>query len=77
MAVVTEPVYHGTQVVGSVPTYWPAITDVPCPVCDSGTIRWAEAGYVPAYRKCDGCGRNFWGAGTAENPTLILMGRRG
>jgi hypothetical protein len=31
--------------------YWDSETDVPCPRCGcQGTIRWAEAGYVPGYR---------------------------
>lgn len=76
MAAATEPVYHQSQVVGSTPSYWPAITDVPCPCGCGGTIRWAEAGYVPGYRVCDTCGRHFIGGGKAESPTLILMGDR-
>jgi hypothetical protein len=56
--------------------YWAAVTDVPCPCCDGGTIRWAEAGYVPGYRICDGCGRHFLAGGTAEAPTLIRFGDR-
>lgn len=57
--------------------YWRAVTDVPCPAlkCD-GTIRWAEAGYVPGYRICDGCGRHFLARGSAEAPTLLRMGSR-
>jgi len=56
--------------------YWPAITDVPCPVCGSGTIRWAEAGYVPGYRICDECERHFLAKGNAAAPTLIRVGTR-
>jgi hypothetical protein len=56
--------------------YWPAVTDVPCPVCATGTIRWAEAGYTPGYRICDGCGRHFVAAGDAAAPTLLRMGSR-
>lgn len=39
---------------------WQTITDVPCFFrhC-SGTIRWAENGYVPGYRICDKCGRHY------------------
>lgn len=34
---------------------WESITDVPCPCKDcDGILRWAEAGYVPGYRICDG-----------------------
>ena len=34
---------------------WPSITDVPCPLSGCcGILRWAEAGYVPGYRICDG-----------------------
>ena len=55
--------------------YWPAVTDVPCPAprC-AGIIRWAEAGYVPGYRICDGCGRHFLAAGHADAPTLLRVG---
>lgn len=54
--------------------YWQQVTDVPCPCnnCD-GTIRWAEAGYVPGYRICDGCGRHFLAKGTATAPTLVRV----
>ena len=57
--------------------YWPAVTDVPCPAegC-GGTIRWAEAGYVPGYRICDKCGRHFLAGGTATAPTLRRVGNR-
>lgn len=57
--------------------YWPAVTDVPCPGCESGIIRWAENGYVPGYRICDGCGRHYLARGNASEPTLINVGRRG
>lgn len=57
--------------------YWQAVTDVPCPVCEDGTVCWAEAGHVPGYRICDGCGRHFLAEGTAEQPALAQMrGRR-
>jgi len=74
-----EDVYgaHG-RVVGETPDYWGAVTDVPCPCCDGGQVRWAEAGYVPGYRICDGCGRHFQADGSPEAPTLVLIaGRRG
>jgi hypothetical protein len=53
--------------------YWASVTDIPCPAehC-TGTIRWAEAGYVPGYRICDGCGRHFLARGRAGNPMLLL-----
>lgn len=59
------------------PDYWMAVTNVPCP-CDNcdGTIRWAEAGYVPAYRICDSCGRHFIARGTNDDPKLIRVGNR-
>jgi hypothetical protein len=58
--------------------YWPAVTDVPCPICDDGTIRWAEAGYVAGYRICDGCRRHFLASGDAGHPALIrVRARRG
>lgn len=56
--------------------YWPAVTDVPCPCCEGGTIRWAEAGYVAGYRICDGCGRHYLAKGTAAAPTLVRVGNR-
>lgn len=59
----------------STPDYWGAITDVACPACETGTIRWHEAGYVPAYRRCDTCRRHFMGKGTAAAPTLVFTGR--
>jgi hypothetical protein len=59
--------------------YWASVTDIPCPVLGCmGTIRWAEEGYVPGYRICDGCGRHFLAKGTAAAPTLLrVAGRRG
>lgn len=74
----TAPVYsgQGDTIIGQTPDYWPAVTDVPCPICPDGTIRWAEAGYVPGYRICDGCGRHFLAGGTGEAPTLMRMGTR-
>jgi len=55
--------------------FWPAVTDVACPVCEDGTVRWAEAGYVPGYRICDGCGRHFMAEGEAHSPALLDTGR--
>lgn len=57
--------------------YWSAVTGVPCPTesC-GGTIRWAEAGYVPGYRVCDQCGRHFLAKGNAAAPTLVRVGSR-
>ena len=55
--------------------YWAAVTNVGCPCCD-GTIRWAEAGYVPGYRICDGCGRHFLAKGDGIAPTLLRVGSR-
>lgn len=54
--------------------YWSAVTDVPCP-CGQGRLRWAEAGYVPGWRECDACGRQYQAEGNAEAPRLEL--RRG
>jgi hypothetical protein len=56
--------------------YWTAVTDVPCPSACGGTVRWAEAGYVPGYRICDVCGKHFLARGTKEAPTLVRVGRR-
>ena len=49
--------------------YWASVTDVPCPSCE-GTVRWAEAGYVPGYRICDGCGQHWLAAGDIQRPVL-------
>ena len=38
---------------------WESVTDIMCPVCLVGMVRWHEAGYVPGWRRCDGCGRNY------------------
>ena len=40
---------------------WESVTDVPCPGCQVGIVRWAEAGFVPGWRECDTCGRQFMG----------------
>ena len=51
--------------------YWRSVTDVRCPSCLAGKVRWAEAGYVPGYRVCDRCGTHFLARGNAENPQLL------
>jgi len=51
--------------------YWVSVTDVPCPVCKGGVLRWAESGYVPGYRICDRCGRHFRADGSRERPAVI------
>lgn len=58
--------------------YWASVTDVPCPVCQNGILRWAEAGYVPGYRKCDNrkCRRHFLARGNSEKPILLRVGQR-
>jgi hypothetical protein len=56
--------------------YWRAVTDVTCPCCDGGIIRWAEAGNVSGYRICDGCGRHFVANGDKDKPSLIRVGQR-
>ena len=56
--------------------YWGSVTDIPCPCCCGGIIRWAEAGYVPGYRMCDLCGRHFMADGHGDQPRLLLMGGR-
>jgi len=50
--------------------FWAAVTDVPCPFCENGIVRWAEAGYVPGYRVCDGCGQHMIAKGNAKRPVL-------
>lgn len=52
------------------PVHWPAVTDMPCPVCETKTVRWAEAGHVPGYRICDGREAHFFARGTAVRPML-------
>lgn len=56
--------------------YWDAVTNVPCPCCPDGLVRWSECGYVPGYRICDGCGRHFLSRGTGSLPKLIRVGNR-
>ena len=56
--------------------YWAAVTDVPCPVCDAGMVRWAEAGYGPGYRVCDACGRHYQAQGTSGAPALARLRRQ-
>lgn len=57
------------------PDYWPAVTDVSCPVCHKGMIRWAEAGYAPGYRICDKCKRHFTAKGNGAAPILVRFTR--
>lgn len=56
--------------------YWASVTDVPCPVCKTGTIRWCEAGYVPGSRRCDGCGRFFQAHGSLEAGVTLVRDAR-
>ena len=56
--------------------YWSAVTNVLCPICEKGLVRWAEGGYVPGYRICDECGKHFLAKGTETKPTLIRVGTR-
>ena len=51
--------------------YWKSVTNIQCPSCKKGMIRWHEAGYVPGYRKCDKCGREFLAVGNASRPALL------
>lgn len=67
----THPMPAAPEIAPGIRDYWQAITDVPCPVCRTATIRWAEAGYVPGYRICDGCGLHFLAGGNSAAPTLI------
>jgi len=59
------------------PVYWLAVTDVPCPVCETGTVRWAEARYIPDYRICDGREAHFFARGTAVRPILGVRSMEG
>ena len=51
---------------------WDNVTNVACPGCGVGLIRWAEAGAVPGWRECDTCGRQYMG-----DPATGLSPRRG
>jgi uncharacterized protein (DUF983 family) len=51
--------------------YWQAVTDIECPVCHHGVVIWYEAGYVPGYRICNGCGQHFMAKGNADAPLLV------
>lgn len=53
------------------PDYWPAVTDVDCPVCERGLIFGYAPGNTPGYRACNTCFRVFMAHGTAEAPTLV------
>ena len=55
--------------------FWASVTDVHCPGCSDGIARWAEAGYVPGYRICDGCGRHFIARGDVRGCSLALVRR--
>lgn len=56
--------------------YWRSVTDVPCPICESGTIRWNEAGFVPGSRICDGCGRFFQAGGSIRSGVTLTRDAR-
>jgi hypothetical protein len=66
-----HPMPPAPEIVLGVRDYWAAVTDVPCPCCAAGLVRWAEAGSVPGWRCCDGCDREFLAGGNADAPTLI------
>ena len=53
--------------------YWSNVTDVTCPVCQNGTIRWNEAGFVPGSRICDRCGRFFQAHGSISSGSITLV----
>ena len=56
--------------------YWASVTDVPCPVCPDGTIRWNEGGYVAGSRICDGCGRFFQAHGSVGSGITLMRDAR-
>jgi hypothetical protein len=56
--------------------YWASVTDVPCPACHTGKIRWHEAGYVPGSRICDGCGKFFQARGTVADGITLMRDAR-
>ena len=56
--------------------YWRSVTDVPCPVCKRGMVRWNEAGYVPGSRCCDACGRFFQAVGSIATGVKLIRDAR-
>ena len=56
--------------------YWANVTDVACPVCPAGTIRWHEAGGVPGSRICDTCGRFFQAQGSVAAGVILMRDSR-
>lgn len=69
MAIHSVP--KGPELAPGIRDFWAAVTDVPCPCCQYGTVEWAEAGYVPGYRICNRCGQHFLAKGSGESPTLV------
>jgi hypothetical protein len=53
-----------------------AITDVACPRCQGGIVRWAEHGYVPGWRICDLCEAHYLGDPATGRLALRQRGRR-
>lgn len=54
--------------------FWVSVSDVQCPSCVLGVVRWAEAGRVPGYRICDGgCGQHWIARGSAARPILAPL----
>jgi uncharacterized protein (DUF983 family) len=64
---------HRAYLMPPASTYRQAVTNVPCPACEGGTVRWYEAGYVPGYRICDQCGIHFLARGNAQAPELVVV----
>jgi hypothetical protein len=56
--------------------YWGSVTSVPCPACEQGTLRWAEAAFVQGYRICDTCHRHFVTDSWEKRPVLLRAGAR-
>jgi hypothetical protein len=56
--------------------YWLSVTDVPCPLCDTGSIRWYEAGFVPGARICDACGKFFLAKGSIKEGARLIRDSR-
>lgn len=59
-----------TVVMPEQPDYATAVTNVPCPACATGIVRWAEAGRTAWYRICDGCGQHWIAKGNTKRPLL-------
>lgn len=56
--------------------YWISVTNVPCPICHTGTVVWNEAGFVAGSRICEGCGRFFQAQGSVARGISLMRDPR-